>query len=87
MHLQPGAAILAAGMSTSGALLRWFRDEFAADLLASEGGAGSERLRAVWRRQPRTTPPGADGLIALPYFSGERTPINDVHAKGVSSSA
>ena len=29
------------------------------------------------------TPPGADGLITLPYFSGERTPINDVDAKGM----
>ena len=26
---------------------------------------------------------GADGLITLPYFSGERTPINDVHARGL----
>jgi xylulokinase len=29
------------------------------------------------------SPPGANGLIMLPYFSGERTPIHDVYAKGV----
>jgi xylulokinase len=29
------------------------------------------------------SPPGAKGLIVLPYFSGERTPIHDPHAKGV----
>ena len=82
VHLQPGAAILAAGMSTSGALLRWFRDEFAADLVASEkvtGISAYERLA----QEAAATPPGANGLITLPYFSGERTPINDVHAKGV----
>ncbi len=28
-------------------------------------------------------PPGADGLLLLPYFSGERTPIFDHHARGV----
>src|SRR5690606_3433557 len=28
-------------------------------------------------------PPGADGLLMLPYFSGERTPINDPGARGV----
>ena len=29
------------------------------------------------------SPPGANGLVLLPYFSGERTPIHDPHAKGV----
>jgi xylulokinase len=29
------------------------------------------------------SPPGANGLMLLPYFSGERTPIHDPHAKGV----
>ena len=28
-------------------------------------------------------PPGSDGLITLPYFAGERTPVNDPQAKGV----
>ena len=26
--------------------------------------------------------PGANGIVFLPYFSGERTPIHDPHAKG-----
>ena len=30
-----------------------------------------------------STPPGAGGLVALPYFSGERTPIWDADARGV----
>ena len=29
------------------------------------------------------TPAGADGLVVLPYFAGERTPIFDPHARGV----
>ena len=82
VHLRPGAAILAAGMSTSGALLRWFRDEFARDLRVAEERAGISAY-AHLAREAAATPPGADGLITLPYFSGERTPINDVHAKGV----
>ena len=82
VHLRPGAAILAAGMSTSGALLRWFRDEFAADLLASEAQTGVSAFACLSGAAAETAP-GADGLITLPYFSGERTPINDVQAKGV----
>ena len=82
VHLQPGAAVLAAGMSTSGALLRWFRDEFAADLLAAEARSGGSAYTRL-AQAAAATPPGADGLITLPYFSGERTPINDVDAKGL----
>lgn len=81
-HLQPGGAVLAAGMSTSGALLRWFRDEFAADLLAAEARRGGSAYTRLAQAAAATTP-GADGLITLPYFSGERSPINDVDAKGI----
>lgn len=28
-------------------------------------------------------PPGCEGLLLLPYFSGERTPVNDPNARGV----
>ncbi len=72
----PGSCILAAGMSTTGSLTRWFRDELARDLSPDEGYAAL--FEAVQR-----VPAGADGLLALPYFSGERTPINDPDARGL----
>ena len=28
-------------------------------------------------------PPGSEGLLVLPYFAGERTPVFDPHARGV----
>lgn len=67
---------LAAGMATTGSLTRWFRDELARDLPQEtayhELFSGAEKIA-----------PGAGGLIMLPYFSGERTPINDPLARGV----
>ena len=33
-------------------------------------------------RQAASVPPGADGLLFLPYLTGERTPHMDPHAKG-----
>ena len=42
-----------------------------------------QRFRNLSRSAQQQTPPGADGLITLPYFSGERTPINDARAKGL----
>ncbi len=35
------------------------------------------------RQKRPSSRPGANGLLLLPYFSGERTPVNDPHAKGV----
>lgn len=67
---------LAAGMATSGSLTRWMRDQFARDL--PEEQAYGELFAAA-----ADLPPGADGLLMLPYFSGERTPINDPDARGV----
>ena len=82
VHLQPDAAILAAGLSTSGALLSWFRDELAGDERI-EGEAQGENAFALLSERAAETPAGSAGLVTLPYFSGERTPINDIHAKGL----
>lgn len=64
-----------AGLATSGTLTHWFRDQLAPDL--DPAGAFQE-LGA----EAASSPPGANGLLMLPYFSGERTPIHDVNAKG-----
>ena len=67
---------LAAGMATTGSLTRWFRDELAADL-------PEETAYQTLFDEAANVEPGANGLIVLPYFSGERTPINDPKARGV----
>lgn len=64
-----------AGLATSGTLTHWFRDQLARDLDPQEAFA-------LLAEQAEASPPGAKGLIFLPYFSGERTPIHDPFAKG-----
>ena len=71
----PAQFNLAAGMSTTGSLTRWFQDQLARDLPERDAGALFEAAAHV--------APGAGGLLFLPYFSGERTPINDPQARGV----
>lgn len=68
--IEPGRPTLAAGMSTSGTLVEWIR-ELTGELDIAELIAEAEG-----------TPPGADGLLLLPYFAGERTPIQDPRARG-----
>lgn len=64
-----------AGLATSGTLTHWFRDHFARDL-------PKDSAFATLTAEAEASPPGAKGLICLPYFSGERTPIHDSNAKG-----
>ena len=73
---------LAGGMSAGGSLTTWFRDEFGRSEMDLEGHGG-ENAFATLSKLAEESPPGANGLVALPYFAGERTPLNDPDAKGV----
>jgi xylulokinase len=59
----------AAGMSTAGLLTNW---------LSEVTGAGFESLL----EEARALPAGSEGLLLLPYFAGERTPVFDPYARG-----
>ncbi|MCA3555467.1 FGGY-family carbohydrate kinase [Aestuariivirga sp.] len=74
--LFPGQHASMAGLSTSGTLTHWFRDNFAKEL--PQDTAVTELAR-----EAEGSPPGARGLVLLPYFSGERTPIHDTRAMGI----
>lgn len=78
----PGTYDIAGGMATTGALTRWFRDEFGAAEVAAEAEGGPNAYAAL-ASIAKEIPAGSDGLICLPYFAGERTPINDPDARGV----
>lgn len=80
--LDASAFALQGGTSTSGSLTRWFRDQLAPLETAAEKDGG-ESAYASLARLLQDSPPGAKGLITLPYFEGERTPIYDSEAKGV----
>lgn len=66
----PGTWNLAGGMATSGAITGWLRE--------LTGAAPFAQLIA----EAEASGPGARGLLMLPYFAGERTPIMDPDARG-----
>ncbi|MBL9058847.1 MAG: carbohydrate kinase, partial [Mangrovicoccus sp.] len=74
--LYPGQHAAMAGLATSGTLTHWFRDRLASDL-------PRDAAFGLLAAEAEASPPGANGLLVLPYFSGERTPIHDPEAKGV----
>jgi xylulokinase len=65
------------GASTAGALPRWFMTNFLQDESADAYIKFEQEIR------DRKIPAGSDGLIVLPYFMGERTPIWDENATGL----
>ena len=73
--LYPGQISAMAGLATSGTLTHWMRDQFARDLPA-------DTAFATLTAEANASPPGANGLLCLPYFSGERTPLHNPQAKG-----
>jgi xylulokinase len=69
--VEPGSRSLAAGMATSGSLTAWLRE------LIGEVDYG--RLVA----EAADVPAGSRGLVVLPYFAGERSPLFDPDARGI----
>ena len=70
-HALPGRWHLMSVMLSAAGSLRWFRDTFAA-------GAPFDELVAT----AAAVPAGSEGLLFLPYLSGERSPHPDPLARG-----
>jgi xylulokinase len=69
------------GAITAGASVTWFREQFcAAD--DSEAARTGREVHDVLDARAADLPPGADGLVFLPYLMGERSPIWDGQASG-----
>jgi len=69
-HAVPGTWHAMGVMLSAAGSLRWFRDAFAPGVAYDELLAGADDVE-----------PGADGVLFLPYLSGERTPHADPHAR------
>ena len=71
-HVVPGKYLLQGGTVGGGASYKWLRENFFPDLSFAEMDALASQ-----------SPPGAGGVIFLPYMAGERSPVWDPRAKGV----
>lgn len=68
-----GQFSVGAAMAATGRALDWYRDSILGDTISIEA------LLA----EAAATPPGAEGLVFLPYLAGERSPLWDPEARGV----
>jgi xylulokinase len=81
-YLFPNSYCLLSATATTGSLVKWLKNNLARDLVQDEiegrGSAYELMLAGIEALEP-----GSDNLYLLPYFAGERMPINDPQAKGV----
>lgn len=81
-HVLRNHYLTVAPMSSVGSSLGWFKDEF-----CCEDRRKAAKLREdvfkVLSQLAATSPPGANGIIFLPYLTGERAPVWDPYAKGL----
>ena len=81
-HAMPGKYVFEASIFTTGSVLRWFRDNFssAEKSLALNLNVDSYELLGM---QAESIPPGSEGVMVVPHFTGAGAPHWDPNAKGV----
>ncbi|MEA5030501.1 MAG: FGGY family carbohydrate kinase [Sphaerochaeta sp.] len=72
--------ILGGGLANGASLLKWFKEELCGE---NVGGEKAKLIYDLLDEQADTIVPGCEGLLALPYFSGERNPFTDPGASGM----
>lgn len=80
-HVLPGQYLLQSG-TVGGGTLGWFRDTLGW-VEAEEARRQGKNVYEQMSAEVEGSPPGAHGLLFLPYMAGERTPLWDSNARGV----
>ena len=78
----PGQYTVEGGQVSTGSVVKWFKDNFCGKeaALAAERGVD---IYTILNELAQPIPPGAEGLIVLDYWQGNRTPYVDPEARGI----
>ncbi|UNK40314.1 FGGY family carbohydrate kinase (plasmid) [Shinella sp. H4-D48] len=72
----PGLFVMEGGQVSSGSIVRWWHDHI------GRLGQGSADTYGDMLRQAESMPIGADGLVALDFWQGNRNPYTDYELQG-----
>lgn len=78
----PGQYTVEGGQVSTGSVAKWFKDNFAPDIVAAAQATGLNAYDILNERS-KDIPIGCDGLIINEYFQGNRTPYTDSKARGI----
>ncbi|NVM36354.1 MAG: hypothetical protein HWN81_12220 [Candidatus Lokiarchaeota archaeon] len=80
-HAVPGTWVQEASIFTTGAVLRWFRDQLGqAECMAAQEGQDPYDLISA---EAEKSSIGANGILLIPHFVGSGAPHWNPHAKGI----
>ena len=80
-HAVPGKWHVMGVMLSAGGALQWFRNALCNEEREKAATEGRDAYEYI-TESAATVTPGAEGLVFLPYLTGERTPHKDPCAKG-----
>ena len=80
-HAVPGKWHLMGVMLSAAGSYQWYRNQLGQEEIAQEKATGTDAYELL-NEAAAKVPPGAEGLLFLPYLSGERTPYPDPNARG-----
>ncbi len=81
-HAVPGCWFSLGATDASGLSIKWFRDIFGQQEVSLAQLLGKSPFDLL-DEEAAQSPPGANGIIYLPYLTGERSPIWDPYSRGV----
>ncbi len=81
-HAVPGKWHVMGVMLSAGGSLRWLRDTLCAAELEIAGNMGADAYELM-TAEAAQAPVGSEGLVFLPYLTGERTPYPNPNARGM----
>jgi xylulokinase len=81
-HAVPGNWHLMGVTLSAGGSFRWYRDTFAG-MEKQEAGRVNRDVYDIITEGAANVPAGSEGLLFLPYLTGERTPYPDPNARGI----
>ncbi|MHA1695100.1 MAG: xylulokinase [Candidatus Helarchaeota archaeon] len=82
-HAIPGKYILEASVFTTGAIYRWFRDNFGEKEKELANKTGRDPYDILNEECKKNTRLGANGLLLIPHFAGAGAPYWNSLAKGI----
>lgn len=80
VHAVPKKNTLTGGTATAGSITRWFLNNWLGN---RQSNLNIEDAYSYLTKKAAESSIGSNGLITLPYFSGERTPIHNPNARGM----
>jgi xylulokinase len=80
-HCLPGLYFGGAAAPTGASLTRWFRDQLGSAEVAQAQSAGMN-VYELLSEKASSVPPGSEGLITLPFFTGEQSSLHPYLKRG-----